>query len=172
MSELMGLKSLQTLCFNRFAFSKERKHILKMLLHEENEIYPKAGYYKGYIPFKIKSKKRLKTGVSQPKINPAQWRAFEELLNALKRDGIKVIFVQVPGYTPGRNDQDISQNVMLLREVAGKWRIPFLDYETEKLSSINTNMDMFADWTHLNEEGSKAFSEILKADLENLIKGI
>jgi len=34
------------------------------------------------------------------------------------------------------------------------------------------NMDLFADWTHLNEAGSEAFSKLLKEDLENLLKGI
>jgi hypothetical protein len=171
MRELIDSKSLQTLFFNRFAFSKERKHVLKMLLRDEREIFPKAGYYKGYIPFKIKKKKRLDTGEFHHEINPAQWKAFEELLDALKRDEIKVIFVQVPGYLPGRRDEDISKNVLLLKGIAEKRGIPFLDYETERLSSINTNMDLFTDWTHLNEAGSEAFSKLLKEDLENLLKG-
>ena len=170
--ELMDSKSLQTLLFNRFSFSKERKHVIKILLREEREIYPKSRYYKGYIPFKTKSKKRLETGERHYEINPAQSRAFEELLDALKRDEIKVIFVQVPGYTTSRKDEQISEHVLLLRGIAKERRILFLDYETERLTSINMNTDLFADWTHLNEAGSEAFSTLLREDLVNLLNGI
>jgi lysophospholipase L1-like esterase len=96
--------------------------------------------------------------------------AFEQLLNDFERDGIKVIFVQVPGYLYGRDDQNISKNVQLLRGIAEKRGIPFLDYETKRISSINSNADLFADWTHMNEKGSEAFSKLLKQDLESLLK--
>ena len=123
------------------------------------------------IPFKER-KKLQKTEVVNPEVNPVQLGAFEELLNDLERDGIKVIFVHVPGYLCVRDNQNISINVQLLKGIAEKRGIPFLDYETERISSINTSPDLFADWTHLSEKGSEAFSKLLKQDLEDLLKRI
>jgi hypothetical protein len=161
--------SLQTLLFNRFVFSKQRKNVLSMLFSKRNEIYPKAKYYNGFIPFKER-KKLQKTEVVNPEINPVQWEAFIQLLNDFERDGIKVIFVHIPGYFYGRETQNILKNIQLLKGIAEKRGIPFLDYETERISSINMNDDLFADWTHMSEKGSEAFSKLLKQDLEIVLK--
>lgn len=171
LKQLMTFNSMQTFLFNRFAFIKERKHILYRLLHKRREILPSNGYYNGFIPFKLK-KKRQKTLVLNPQVNPDQWRAFEELLDDFERDGIRVIFVHMPGYVYDREVQNIPKNVQLLKGIAKERGIPFLDYETEKISSINRNPDLFADWTHMTEQGSEAFSKLLKQDLEELLKGI
>lgn len=171
LNQLKEFKEMQTLLFNRFAFSKERKELLSILLKKKREIYPKSKYYNGFIPFKMR-KKLQKTEVVNPVINPVQQSAFEELLNDFEKDGIRVIFVQIPGYLYGRDEKNISKNVHLLREIAKKRNIPFLDYEIERISAINTSEDLFADWTHLNEKGSEAFSKLLKKDLEGLLKGI
>ncbi len=167
--QLRDVKSLQTLLFNRFALSKGRKEVLSLLFKKRREVYPKMKYYNGFIPFKER-KKLQKTVVANPEVNPIQLGAFEQLLNDFERDGIKVIFVQVPGYLYARDDQNISKNVQLLRGIAEKRGIPFLDYETKRISSINSNADLFADWTHMNEKGSEAFSKLLKQDLESLLK--
>jgi len=166
--QLRDVKSLQTLLFNRFALSRGRKDVLSPLVKKRREVYPRAKYYNGFIPFKER-KKLQKTVVVNPEVNPVQLEAFEQLLNDFKRDGIKVIFVQIPGYLYARDDQNISRNVQLLKGIAEKRGIPFLDYETERVSSINSNADLFADWTHMSEKGSEAFSKLLKQDLENLL---
>jgi hypothetical protein len=162
------VKEIKTLLFNRFAFSRERKELLPFLLGKRKEIYQKSKYYNGFIPFKFR-KNLQKTKVEHPNINPVQQRAFEELLDHFERDGIKVILVQTPGYLYGREEKNIEQNVKLLREIAQKRRLPFLDYETERISAINTHEDYFADWTHMNEKGSEAFSKLLRKDLGDLL---
>ena len=58
----------------------------------------------------------------------------------------------------------------LTRSTAARRRIPFLDYETERISPINTNPHLFADWTHMNERGSEAFSKQLGHDLRELLR--
>jgi len=168
-SQLKEFNSLKALLFNRFAFMKNRKRVFEKLFHKKRERYPSEKYYKGFIPFKTREKLR-KTEVTNPRINPVQWKAFEALLNDLKHDGIKVIFVQPPGYLYAREDQHITHNVRLLKEIAEQREIPFLDYEAEKISSINTNPELFADWTHMNEKGSHAFSKLLRQDLDDLLK--
>jgi hypothetical protein len=171
LNQMKDFNGLQTLLFNRFSFSKERKELFSILLQKKKELFPKSKYYNGYIPFKVR-KKLQKTEVVHPAINPVQQRAFEELLGNFEKDGIRVIFVQIPGYLYGREEKNISKNVQLLREIANKRNIPFLDYETERISAINTNEELFADWTHLNEKGSEEFSKMLKKDLKDLLKSI
>jgi hypothetical protein len=166
--QFRNFKSLQPLFFNRFAFSKQRKQVLYLLFNKKRERYPRAKYYNGFIPFKVRQKLQ-KTGVV-PEIDPVQRRAFEELLNDFERDGIKVIFVHTPSYLYCRDDQNISKNVQFLKGIAEKRRIPFLNYETERISPINTNPDLFADWTHMSEKGSEAFSKQLCHDLRKLLR--
>lgn len=168
--QFRDFNSLKTLLFSRFAFSKQRKQVLSLLFGKKRERYPGAKYYNGYIPFKVRQKLQ-KTEVI-PKIDPAQRSAFEELLDDFERDGVKVIFVHTPSYLYSREDQAISENVQFLREIAEKRGIPFLNYETERISPINTNPDLFADWTHMNEKGSEVFSKRLRQDLEGLLKGV
>jgi len=167
--QLRDVGSFQTVLFNRFAFSKHRKEVLSMLFEKRKEIYPQAKYYNGFIPFK-KRKKLGKTEVVNPGVNPVQLEAFVQLLNNCERDGIKVIFVHIPGYLYSREAQNILKNVQLIKGIAEKRGIPFLNYETERISSINMNDDLFADWIHMSEEGSEAFSKLLKQDLEVLLK--
>ena len=167
--QLGDVGSLQTLLSYRFAFCKYRKEALTMLFDKRKEIYPKAKYYNGFIPFKERKKLR-KTDIVNPKVNPVQLKAFVQFLNDCERDGIKVIFVHVPGYLYGRETQNILKNVQLIKGIAEKRGIPWLDYETERISSINMNDDLFADWIHMSEEGSEAFSKLLKQDLESLLK--
>jgi hypothetical protein len=169
--QLKNRDSLRTLLFNRFAFSKLRKKVFYLLLNRKHERYPRDKYYNGFIPFKERAKFRKPEG-GYPRVNPVQLKAFLQLLDDLEKDGIKVIFVHIPGYLYGREARYISKNVQLLKEIAEKKGIPFLDYETERITSINTNPELFSDWTHMNEKGSEVFSKLLRQDLEGFLKGI
>ncbi len=169
--QLRDSKSVQTLLFNRFAFSKERKKVLYLLFNKKRGRYSKDKYYNGFIPFKEKTKFR-KAEDMNPEVNPVQLEAFVQLLDDLERDGTKVIFVHIPGYLYGRQTEPVLKNVQLLKGIAEKRGIPFLNYETERISSINTDPHLFADWTHMSEKGSEVFSRLLRQDLEGLLKGI
>ena len=169
--QLRDIKCLQTLLFNRFAFSKHRKQIFYLLVNKKRGRYLKNKYYNGFIPFKEKTKFR-KPADAYPRVNPLQVEAFLQLLNDLQKDGIKVILVHIPGYLYGREARSISKNVQLFKGIAEERKIPFLDYETERISPINTDRDLFADWTHMNEKGSEAFSKLLRKDLEGLLNGM
>ncbi len=170
LKQLRDIKSLQTLLFSRFAFSKQRKQVLYLLFNKKRGRYARNKYYNGFIPFKEKTKFRNAEDLNV-EVNPVQLEAFLQLLNDLERDGIKVIFVHIPGYLYGRKTENISKNIQLLKEIAEKRGIPFLNYETERISPINTNPDLFADWTHMSEKGSEVFSKLLRQDLERFLKG-
>lgn len=165
--ELRDLKTLKTLLLNRFAFIRERRQIMPRIFKKkrEGEVYPLSRYYQGYIPFETKRDLDKKDFVN-PKIDPDHLKAFETLLNHFQREGIKVIFVQVPDYIPGRGSSTMEMNLQLIQKIARERSIPFLNYETGKVTEINYLPEYYVDWAHLNGRGSEAFSNLLRKDFE------
>ena len=173
LNEFRDLKSLKTLLLNRMALIRERKQIMSRLFKRKRhkELYAVSRYYHGYIPFEAERDLNKKDIIS-PAVDPNQLNAFEELLNEFESKKIKVIFVQVPGYIPGRDSSTLTRNMELIQKIAAERNIPFFNYETERVTEINYNREYYADWAHLNGKGSEAFSTLLKKDLEELLKKI
>ena len=165
--EFRDFKTIKTLLLNRFAFIRERKQIMPGLLKKkrQGEVYPVSRYYQGYIPFETQ-RDLDKKDLANPRIDPDQLKAFETLLNEFEREGIRVIFVQVPDYIPGRDSSTIEKNMQLIQKIARERKIPFLNYETEEVTEINYTRDYYVDWAHLNGKGSEAFSKLLRKDFE------
>jgi lysophospholipase L1-like esterase len=136
---------------------------------KHREVYLLSRYYHGFIPYERKGGLDKKKDV-KPKNSRDQIRAFEALLDEFKKDKIEVIFVQVPGYLPARDVTNIEKSMQLLDKIAVERKIPFLDYDTKRITNINTDPSMFSDWIHLNEKGSEAFSKLLKGDLDFILK--
>ena len=132
----------------------------------QGEVYPVSRYYQGYIPFETQ-RDLDKKDLANPKIDPDQLKAFEELLNEFERDRIRVIFVEIPDYIPGRNSSTLERNMELIQKIAKERNIPFLNYETERVTEINYNRNYYVDWAHLNGKGSEAFSKLLRSDFES-----
>jgi hypothetical protein len=169
LEELRDPKNWKDVLMNRFSLIKERKRLMPRLFKKKpDEVYLRNKYYRGFIPFETR-RSLDKRDVVHPKTNPAEVKAFEALLDDFEKEEIKVIFVHVPAYLPGREYADVSGGMQLLKRIAGERKIPFLDYETERPSAINMDRELFSDWTHLNEKGSTAFSTLLKKDLDGLI---
>ncbi len=168
LTELKDVKGLGTLLLNRVAFIRERRQILPRLFKKkrENEVYPVSRYYQGYIPFETR-RDLEKKDLANPRIDPDQLKAFEALLSEFKRDGIRVIFVEIPDYIPGRDSSTMEKNMDLIQKIARERNIPFLNYETERVTEINYNPDYYVDWAHLNGKGSEAFSKLLRSDFES-----
>jgi hypothetical protein len=163
-NEFSYLEALKTLILNRFAFIRERKQLLARIFGKQPEVFLLSRYYHGFIPYERKGRLEKKKDV-KPKNSEAQIRAFEALLDEFKKDKIEVVFVQVPGYLPARNPSNIEESMRLLNKIAEERKIRFLDYDTKRITNINTDPSMFSDWTHLNEKGSDAFSRLIKSDL-------
>ena len=165
--EFRDPKTLGTLLLNRFAFIRERRQIMPRILRKkrEREVYPVSKYYRGYIPFETQ-RDLDKKDLMNPRIDPDQLQAFEGLLDLFERDGVKVILVEMPDYIPGRDSSTLEKNMERIKEIAEKRSIPFLNYETEKITEINYNPEYYVDWAHLNGKGSEAFSRMLREDLE------
>jgi hypothetical protein len=132
----------------------------------QGEVYPVSRYYQGYIPFETQRDLEKKDLVN-PKIDPDQLKAFEALLNEFERDRIKVIFVEIPDYIPGRDSSTMERNMEVIQKIAKERNIPFLNYETERVTEINYNRNYYVDWAHLNGKGSEAFSKLLREDFES-----
>jgi lysophospholipase L1-like esterase len=126
-------------------------------------------YYNGFIPYGRRGGLDRERDIT-PKNSEAEIRAFEQLLDEFERSKIEVILVQVPGYLPSRSGSNIEESMKLINEIAEKRRILFLDYDTKRITNINTDRSMFSNWVHLNEKGSDAFSKLLKSDLELLLR--
>jgi lysophospholipase L1-like esterase len=139
-------------------------------LGKHKEVFLLSRYYNGFIPYERRGGLDRKRDV-KPRNSGVQIRAFEELLDEFEKDGIQTILVQIPGYLPARHDENIKEGMEVLNRIAEVRSIPFLDYDTKKITSINTDPSMFSDWIHLNEKGSDAFSKLLRDDLEVLSKG-
>jgi hypothetical protein len=134
------------------------------------EVHPLSGYYNGFIPYERKGSLAKKKDV-KPKNSRSQIKAFEELLDELIRNKIQIVFVHVPGYLGARDDFNLYESIQIINKIARERNIPFLDYETKRVTDINTDRDMFSDWVHLNEKGSEAFSKLLSQDLKLIFRG-
>ena len=133
---------------------------------QSGDVYPVSRYYRGYIPFEARRDLDQKDRVD-PKIEPGQLKAFEELLNEFQREGIRVIFIQIPDYIPGRDSATIEKNMSLIRKIAEARKIPFFNYQADKATEINYTRAYYVDWAHLNGRGSEAFSTLLRNDFED-----
>jgi hypothetical protein len=173
--ELLDTKSLddlgrvKTLFLNRFGIFRGRKQLADRLFRGASNVYTLSRYYNGFIPYarqgKVDRKRDIKLQNSE-----AQIKAFEELLDEFEKNGIEVIFVQAPEYLPVRNASDIKESMQVLDRIAEKRKIPFLDYDTKRITDINTDASMFSDSIHLSEKGSDAFSKLLKGDIASVLK--
>jgi hypothetical protein len=167
--DLDDLERVKTLFLNRFGIFRERKKLPNRLFRGERNVYVLSGFYNGFIPYEREGGLDKKKDITA-KNSEAQIKAFEELLDEFEKNRIEVIFVEVPGYLPARNPSNIEEGNRLINKIAEKRKILFLDYDTRRITNINTDPSMFSDWIHLNEKGSDAFSKMLKGDLEGLFK--
>lgn len=173
--ELLDLKGfcdfemVKALILNRIALFRGRKQLVERLFKNTQKLFILSKYYNGFIPYERRGRLDKKKGI-KPENNDAQIRDFEALLDEFEKNNIEVIFVQVPGYLPARYTSTIEESMQLINMIAEKRKIPFLDYETKKVTNINTDPSLFSDGVHLNGKGSDAFSNLLKGDLEPLLK--
>jgi lysophospholipase L1-like esterase len=169
LGEFRRFKELKTLILNRFALIRERKKFTEQLFRGTRETVIPSKYYNGFIPYERKGGLDKKRDLT-PRNGKAQIDAFEDLLDEFEKSKVQVIFVQAPGYLPARDSSNIEESMKLINEIVEKRRILFLDYDTKRITNINTDPSMFSDWIHLNEKGSEAFSKLLKGDIESLLK--
>ncbi|MHA7099149.1 hypothetical protein [Roseivirga pacifica] len=94
--------------------------------------------------------------------------AMDAYIQSCKDDGIEIVLAYPPIYYEAKpyfhNDPQILN---ILKELALKNEIPFLDYADDSLSYSKEN---FADHVHMSSKGAEIFTKKLSQDLKNLFK--
>lgn len=126
-----------------------------------------AGYDRGYMPLDA-SIDLTDTSHRTFMMNDFFLQDLSALIEDIQVHGSRVILVQAPAYHPASierlDDSAITQ-------VAQAHDVPFLNYNSDRASVINEQPAFFADWSHLNREGSKVFSEQFRRDLDPFLQG-
>lgn len=154
--------SRRTLIMNRYPLIKERFYFETIFVaRTDYHDVAMEKFYHGYAPLEHRSS--LAPRAIALHHDEHQVRALETLLSMIQEDGLDVVFVQVPEYLGGRSIQGESPTVV--DEVVHRTRLPYLNYNGERVGEINSDPALFSDWGHLNEKGSHRFSELLLQDL-------
>lgn len=152
------------LIMNRLSLVKNRAQLKNLLFWQEPWPTP-ALYYKGFCTYDT-------PGAYQPGHRPSAtvdthlMADFQALLDTLKADGTRVVFVQPPNYTPDAGEHPEAQ--ARLAAIARARAIPYLNYNGDRRSALNTDRGLYQDWLHLNLEGAERFSRLLRQDLDHL----
>jgi hypothetical protein len=159
-----GVNNREALLMNRVPLFTDLD--LRWLVRKK-EAAPGARYH-GFLPMTKKPSKLEVQEMISTRNDSGQQAAFLELLDSLQQDGIKVVFVQAPELVEARGCPRIESNTRYLEQVARQRQITFLNYNKERLSSLNYCTQYYNDWGHLNASGADAFTQLLSNDLKRL----
>ena len=162
---------VRKLLLNRYPIIGSIKK-LKLQGKDTDITYPPSEYDRGYIPLYFP----YKPSNFKPDISPAtlvtltsKMEDFEKLIKIIQARGIKLIFVMPPNYGISKNEYLSCSSIKYLNSVSGKYKIPFLNFDTELWSPLNEDINNFSDWGHLNRTGSAKFNKILQEKLPPII---
>ncbi|WP_422355042.1 SGNH/GDSL hydrolase family protein [Roseivirga pacifica] len=94
--------------------------------------------------------------------------AMDAYIQSCKDEGIEIVLVYPPIYNEAKPYfQNNPQILDILKGLAQKNEIPFLDYSEDSLSYSKEN---FADHVHMSSKGAEIFTKRLSQDLKNLFK--
>lgn len=161
----------KTLFLNRYPFLKHNRYKdLKFLFIKDtinSNIFISDEFDNGFIPYEDNN--HTIENPNKDIFDNHQLKYFNELLNEWTKDSIAIVFIHMPEYAPLSNYY-VHKTDSIFRALSEQYKIPFLNYNIEKRSYINNNIDYYSDWGHLNGKGSIAFSKLLNNDLYNIIK--
>ncbi|PZF74707.1 SGNH/GDSL hydrolase family protein [Taibaiella soli] len=101
-----------------------------------------------------------------PDFDPFVFHQFETYLQSCKNDSIRMVMVLPPEYTPFQKTVLLREGYLdMLRELAAKYNAIFLDFSKDPLCN---HKEYFYNYTHLNREGARLFSERLAMQLKAL----
>jgi hypothetical protein len=131
-----------------------------------NTKYKKAKHenIKGYIPRKEIWDEPAKTVVYPEKypLDSNKIRIFESMIKDCKSAGTKLYIVCSPYFFDAKNQE---YSILLGKQIAEKYNIDFFDFSNNP--AFTKNVNLFADFAHLNDSGAKIFSEMV---IDSLIK--
>lgn len=119
----------------------------------------------GYIPLpkpnqfpKDPTKEETKSDIDSLKID-----YMERFIGLCQDHQIKLVFTVSPKYT-----LVAPEHYNVLKVIAQKYNIPFLDYHTKGL--YHNHPEYFKDGTHLWDEGAKLYSSVFASDLKRILE--
>jgi len=171
-----GVYNSRSLVLNRIPFTKYKtfKDLSNLFRKYDESQFIISKYKDGFLPYWPKKIEQFKDRYVNKlkdfyKISPWQQHYFEMLVHRMMTDGIKVILINTPEYGSKIEEYKKIITYDYLDSFAKKNDIPFLNYNLRNRGPINDDKNMFTDWGHLDDEGSKVFSEILRADLDSIV---
>jgi len=170
LNNLVNLKGFDTemLLMNRFPFTKYKKinDLVHLFSNQRDKSMPVNEYDRGFIPYEAHDPNSIND--RSEIISHNQIIYFEKLIDLINKDGIKLIFVNLPEYGLISNYTNLESS-SIFNKIASKYSIPTLNYNVDKRSNINEERKYYSNWVHLNTKGSMEFSKVLSRDLRNII---
>ena len=152
---------------NRIPLFKYRNNVFEKIQYFK---YDLSTFDKGYISMETYAKSLAKYNPKNPrnfKFTEKQKNAFEDLIQHLQDDGIKVILVNTPEFGLNVEDYLDAQGMDYLISFSKQKNIPFINFNMEHRDEVfNCNAQNFSDWVHLSPQGSKIFSKELAKQVE------
>jgi len=139
--------------------------ILNGLGYTDKKIILQKGYCENSNAKGLGKRKIAKTRIEYGKDSLA-FKIFDEFLQQVKKDNIKIVFVYTPLYK-GITEKivDVDEMISMYYDIARKYDIPIIDYSNDELS---LNMNYYLDEVHLNKTGAEIFSAKLAKDIDSL----
>lgn len=152
---------------NRYPAIKNRRNPQRLLQYDPYP-YLTSEYNAGFIPVKEIGRNIEELKIANFNIEKDQQKIFENLINTFIQEGIELVFVNPPAYNFTGIQYENSVLQKYYDSICVVNHIPFLQYNTEKRSFINSDKKYFNDGGHMNYAGSAKFSRMLKNDLDAL----
>lgn len=160
---------MKDLLINRLPFLKYRSQIKESLqFNKGDKRFEMSDYDRGYVSYNIPFNNNNFCPNLKSQFDETQIYFFEELVLQLKSDNKKLFFVMPPDFEVSAEEYQAMKTINLVQQMACELDIPFLNYGIDRRSSLNNDINCYADWQHFNNWGSTIFSEFLADDLVNL----
>ncbi len=116
----------------------------------------------GYMPlYDTMTYEPSKSTAKKNETDPVKIRYFEQFICEVKRHSALFVFIS-PEYGSNADWPDIVE------DICAKYSIPYYNYLSDK--RFANNKTYFADSSHLNDNGARAYTEIVAADIKMQIE--
>jgi hypothetical protein len=164
-----GRRSPTLLLADRLAIIKGRERLQQRLalIRQPAQFEPILGHYHdGFVPLARGPGLVFGPAFRADDVEPAAAADFRALLVTFASERVRVVLLREPEYAPlaGNHKNDARRTLHQI----GNPALPLLDYNTALAGPLNQDATAFADWAHLNERGSRLFSQTLARDLADL----